>query len=231
MCAALRFLAFVGIISGKMPSINYPVQEQEIRAALLSRLALCSAQGRPAVVREEVTIGRARIDVLALSHCLEGFEIKGDFDSTARLEKQVRCFSGALDKLTLVVGHEHLSEGIRLVPKWWGVWLAERARSGGVRFQQVREAAANPGETVLGLAGLLWRNELIEAFEQLTGRVPPKSATADTLRERIAAYSSASAVRSVVLRRLQDAKRLEALEAAQPRRPVCDIRFAGFSPA
>ena len=78
-----------------------------------------------------------------------------------------------------------------------------------------------------GLAGLLWRNELMDVFEQLTGREPPKSASAERLRQKIAASSTDNAVRAIVMRRLQDTQRLVAWEAAQPRRPVCNIRFAG----
>lgn len=223
----LLFLALTSIITGNMPAINYPVREREMRAALLSRLALRSAQGQVAVVREEVPVGRARIDVLALSDCLEGFELKSDFDSLTRLERQVQCFSSTLDKVTLVVGHEHLVHARQFIPKWWGVLLAERARAGGIRFEQVREPAENPADVLLGLAGLLWRNELLDVFERLTGREPPKSASAEELRRKIAASSSANAVRAIVMRRLQDVERLVAWEAAQPSRPVCKIRFAG----
>lgn len=203
------------MISGNMPKINHPVGEREIRAALIERIG-ASVEGvdRP-TVREEVKIDGARIDVLRLSDRLEGFEIKSDYDSLSRLPDQVRCFSKALDQITLVVGHELESEAWMLIPKWWGILLAERSRLGGVRFQQVREARANSNDTRLGMAGLLWRNELVDAFESLTGRRSPRAASATTLRQLLSGDASAEELRSVVLERLQNVKRLAAWESAQ----------------
>lgn len=195
-----------------MPKINHPVGEREIRAALIERL------GASPRVREEVKIDGARLDVLRLSDRLEGFEIKSDYDTLKRLPDQVRFFSKALDQITLVIGHELENEAWMLLPKWWGILLAERTRLGGVRFQLVREAKANPSDTRLGMAGLLWRNELVDAFESLTGRRPPRSAAAATLRERISDSASVAELRCVVLERLQSDLRVAALQAAQTQR-------------
>lgn len=209
----LRFLALIGMITGIMPSINCPVGEREIRAALVARLELSSTHGCGMQVQQEVKIGGGRIDVLCLSDCLDGYEIKSDFDSISRLERQANLYSSVLDRATLVVGHELLNEARALLPRWWGVLLAERSRQGGIRFEQLREAKANPADTSLGKAGMLWRNELIDAYEALSGCKAPRSASSDRLRERIVASASAAAVTSIVLRRLQDTARLGAWRA------------------
>jgi hypothetical protein len=59
----------------------------------------------------------------------------------------------------LIVAPKHLEHAMAMVPDWWGVMVAERGSTQGVRFRRVRPDRANKHIDPLVLARLLWRPE------------------------------------------------------------------------
>jgi hypothetical protein len=67
-----------------------------------------------------------------------------------------------------------------MVPDWWGVMVAERGSTKGVRFRRVRPERANKHIDPLVLARLLWRPEAQAILRVLSKEVhrlaaPPRA--------------------------------------------------------
>ena len=90
-------------------------------------------------------------DVLIVSDALSAYEIKSDFDTLRRFERQRRYYERTCDYMTLVTTKPaHLD----VVPSAWGVLLAE-AQPQCVSFRVLRRALQNqliiPGEVLFML--------------------------------------------------------------------------------
>jgi len=103
--------------------------------------------------------GSCRIDIAVINGHIRGVEIKAEADTLVRLPRQVAAYGQVVDKALLIVAPKHLESAIEMVPDWWGVMVAERGATQGVRFRRVRSERANKGIDALVLARLLWRPE------------------------------------------------------------------------
>lgn len=115
----------------------------------------------PTVYRREwsIGVGGTRIDVAAINGSLTGCEIKSARDNFSRLASQVPLYSAVLDTAVLVVeGSSAAARAERVVPDWWGIWLASPS-PGGADLQVVRPCGANPAPDPLSIAQLMWRDE------------------------------------------------------------------------
>ena len=65
--------------------------------------------------------GRARIDLATVGGVLHGYEIKSNGDRLSRLASQAETSGRVFDRVTFVVGAQHVRAALRLVPRWWGV--------------------------------------------------------------------------------------------------------------
>lgn len=143
------------------------MRDGDVRATLRELLPQWHGPEPRARIVEEFGIGNGdvRVDLVAIDEWLHGYEIKSDADTLVRLPTQARRYSQALDRVTLVVGERHHSKARRLVPDWWGVMTAVPIRPGLVRLYPDRPPEANPLVDPFAVAGLLWREEALEALE------------------------------------------------------------------
>lgn len=236
---ALLFLAYRHRIAF-MASFNNPsLTESEIRQAVREQLV---ATGEPGVlVRDELAVSSARVDLARIGSRLEGFEIKSDFDTFDRLPRQVAAFSLLFDTMTLVVGDRYANEAVVAVPRWWGVLLATTNGDGSVRLCSARSGRQNPFQSGLAFAELLWRAEAANALCELAGISAAKSWSSKKVRQRLAESASVDSIRRFAIERIRDPLRLEDwrasrvqegaraarrsssfLLAAERGRPVCD---------
>lgn len=143
-----------------------------MRAALSSKLAATLAN-REHLVAHEVDIRwhtPARMDVLAVSDRIAGFEIKSDVDSLARLPRQAEAYGDVVERAYLVAGTRHLEHATDLIPAWWGVWSATRGADGRVDLREVRRSRLNPEISPLAVSTLMSRRELLRALGALGER-------------------------------------------------------------
>lgn len=182
-------------------------------------------------MREELSVGAARVDIARIGSHLEGFEIKSDFDSLFRLPRQVEAFSALFDSMTLVVGERLICEALDAVPRWWGLRVASDTASGEVRFRVLRAGSHNPAQSVDALAQMLWRAEAAQVLEQLSDIEPRKSWTSRQLRERISTGVSVECLRCFVIDRLRDPSRLDAWMERKARPETARPRRSSFSRA
>jgi len=184
----------------KIPHKILPTNDVIIRSALKEDLEKRHAQDKELRIIEELGIqhGSVRIDIAVINGIMHGYEIKSDRDTLERLPGQMTEFNAVFDRITLVVGKQHLYRAIHVVPDWWGITIAKINTGGKVVFQTIRKPEDNKKQDKISIARLLWREEalrILEEHDQAGGvRSKPREfvykrladvLTADILRERV----------------------------------------------
>jgi hypothetical protein len=175
--------------------------DPEIRSALLRELA-AEFDHPSTVLAQELALNRGvgRIDVALLNGRLHGYEIKSERDSLERLPEQVKLFSTTFDRVTIVVHSRHLRRVRRMVPRWWSIARAERSGQ-DVVIIKVRTGQRNQHVDTVAVAGLLWRDELIDVLHGVggcpssIGRLP-RAALAGFLAASLSSDAIAEVVRA-----------------------------------
>lgn len=110
--------------------------------------------------------------------------------------------AGILDRVTLVVGVEHLEAALRLVPRWWGVLQVHRGVE-GVTLEPFRPAADNPEQDPRALVELLWRDEALELLACHNAAAGVRSKPRPAVWDRVCEVLDLSQIRSEVRYRLR----------------------------
>ena len=173
------------------------VSEQEIRDALLFGLRDSSVGTE--CVQEELRLERgiSRIDVAVIGKSLVGYEIKSDADTFARFSNQIHSYNRVFDEIYLVCGPRHLEAATKVVPSWWGIWVAERGDDAVVRIKCIRKATANTKQDSFSLASMLWREEALAMIDGQSTKLLAK-ASAHMLWEHIASSFSLESIKAGV---------------------------------
>ena len=148
---------------------NSATTDADIRSALhRTRFRRWKAH-RDALVIDELGLAHAksRIDVAVINGCIHGYEIKSDKDTLDRLEGQIEIYRQTLQKLTIVAASRHAAAISAHVPEWCGVIEVVQGPRGGVSFDVLQKAAANPDIDPVMMAHLLWRNEVIDLLSDM----------------------------------------------------------------
>ena len=137
------------------------LRDSDIRQAAYRRLLTHARACPDTLVIDELGLdhGNCRIDIAVINGHIRGVEIKAEADTLERLPRQVAAYGEVVDKALLIVDPKHLASAMTMVPDWWGIMVAERGATQGVRFRRVRPERANKGIDPLILARLLWRPE------------------------------------------------------------------------
>lgn len=138
-----------------------PLRDSDVRQAAYRRLLTHARTCPDTLVIDELGLnhGSCRIDIAVINGHIRGVEIKAEADTLERLPRQVAAYGEVVDKALLIVDPKHLASAMTMVPDWWGIIVAERGTTQGVRFRRVRPERANKGIDPLTLARLLWRPE------------------------------------------------------------------------
>ena len=96
------------------------IRDAEVRPALRAYLDQRQSAHPDTLVVEELGLcqGRARIDLATVSDVLHGYEIKSPRDRLTRLTSQAATYDRVFDRVTLVVGPQHVASALKLVPRW-----------------------------------------------------------------------------------------------------------------
>ncbi|MCP6718556.1 MAG: sce7726 family protein [Patescibacteria group bacterium] len=130
--------------------------------------------------------GAARIDIAVINGVIHGYEFKSDIDTLYRLPEQMKIYNTTLDKVTLIVGKNHLYEAINIVPDWWGIMIAKVNTDNKVVFYTIRKAENNPEQVGISVARLLWRKEALQILEEKNMAVGFRSKPRDLIYKRLA---------------------------------------------
>lgn len=101
-----------------------------------------------------------RADLALLDEELLLVELKSEADTLRRLPEQVKIYSEVADRCLLVVAENHHAKAVKLIPEWWGVWVASPAESGFIGMHFTRLGEKNPNPSSESIARMLWDNEL-----------------------------------------------------------------------
>lgn len=106
-------------------------------------------------IYQEKNIGSAVCDVMAVTDCLTGYEIKSDCDNYSRLKKQIKANNLFFDYNYVVVSEKHLKSACNKIPDNWGII--------GIFENNViveREAKPNKDVSRRSELSILWKLEL-----------------------------------------------------------------------
>jgi hypothetical protein len=129
--------------------------------------------------------GSVRIDIAVINGELQGFELKSERDTLARLESQAAIYSQVFDRVTLVTAKCHLELARTKIPKWWGIECATMERGSLPELRTVRRAKKNPNLEPIQLARLLWRDEALAILEKRGLSRGYKSRTVESIAVRL----------------------------------------------
>lgn len=149
---------------------NSFTNDKDIRLSLKQNLKEDNKKETNTVIIEELGLehGAARIDIAVVNGILHGYELKSDVDTLNRLPEQMRIYNSVLDRVTLVVGRNHLHKAIKMIPEWWGVVVARiNDSNNSIYFYNIRKPEENPSRDSLVIVKLLWRAEALNILEQL----------------------------------------------------------------
>ena len=105
---------------------------------------------------------KRRVDVTVIGDEFHGYEIKSEKDRLDRLKGQMKIYTKALHKLTLIVATKHLKSTLEIIPTWCGLTEIQIDLEGHIIPKEVRKATKNPSVDPFILAHLLWRSEVID---------------------------------------------------------------------
>jgi hypothetical protein len=144
------------------------MNDAELRNATRQALFAQHMGDAETVIFDELGIqhGLARIDLAVVNGELNGFELKSDRDTLARLPEQAESYGRVFDRVTLVVEERHVRGAVDLVPDWWGVRVACH-ESSKLHFCDLKHAVRNPSPDPAAIVALLWRDEALHFLEEL----------------------------------------------------------------
>lgn len=175
-----------------------------IRSALKKLLTNRHAQDKKVRIIEELGVrhGTARIDIAVVNGIMHGYEIKSDQDTLQRLPRQMEVFNSVFNKITLVVGKNHLYQAINIVPEWWGIMVAKSNNNGSVIFNLIRGEEFNKNQDSVSIARLLWREEALRILEKNKGAVGFYSKPRDFIYKKLASVLDQEALSEEVREKL-----------------------------
>lgn len=176
------------------------ISEAEIRSALLKRLTRVQ---KTSYVQQELRVdnGSSRIDIAVIGKKLIGYEIKSDADTFQRFSNQIHSYNRIFDHITLVCGSKHAEAAEKVIPAWWGLFVAQRNQDGVVVLDKIRDACKNPKQDSFSLASMLWKEE---AIQFLDGKIASKTkhSSSSYLWEQIAVSFPLTAIKLFVIETL-----------------------------
>jgi hypothetical protein len=145
------------------------MNEIEIKKSFYSKKLVKSYNNKDSLRVNELGLkhGKCRADIAVINGYLIGYEIKSDFDSIKRLSDQVLIYSKVFNRAFLILTSIHLKTAIKLLPRWWGIIIANKGSRGAINFQIIRRSSNNPQIDKYAIAQLLWHNEVKQKLIQL----------------------------------------------------------------
>ncbi|WBL16463.1 sce7726 family protein [Sutcliffiella sp. NC1] len=161
------------------------LDDKEIRSALISRIT----GYKDCRVYEEVTVpsGKARADIVAVNGHVIAYEIKSDFDSLSRLVTQVPEYDRNFEMNYIVVGRKFSDSVEKIIPKHWGLIVAEKTRINTVRLSFKRKAKLNPNLSFTDFLSLLSSNDVkkIASRDEYLGKEYSKSKIRSLFKQEV----------------------------------------------
>jgi hypothetical protein len=178
------------------------LKDADIRSLLLQAISSVRSSDECLVVNEmNVSMGYSKLDVAVLNGRLEGFEIKSDRDSTARLSRQMSQYEQVCDRLSIITTERHRAAIEELVPAWCGIFIVS-VSEGHIRISTWRAPRENPKWDILAVLLLLWQEETLK-FAHSLGFKAPRDMAKGLIHNQLARRIPHDQLRAGVLQRLR----------------------------
>lgn len=147
--------------------------------------------------------GLVRADIAVLNGKMIGYEIKTDNDNLSRLEHQIKAYNEVFDRVYIITGSRHFEQIIKRVPDWWGIYLIQSLTEEEYKFKLLRKPKVNRQKSSIGIAHLLWKDELIEVLSSTFCYYPKTSTTKQELYRVLQEFCSANKLTKIALKHLK----------------------------
>lgn len=151
--------------------------DRDIRPTLLREVL--ASHPDAAVFQEFPVCRKGRADMAAINAAMWGFEIKSERDSLSRLPLQVAQYDYIFDYSIVVVAERHLSNVVRIIPRYWGV-MSVSGTVGNCVINEVRKPSRNKNRSAEQIIRLLWKGECTKVL-RAKGICVPKFASVRTI--------------------------------------------------
>ncbi|MBI2604449.1 MAG: sce7726 family protein [Deltaproteobacteria bacterium] len=180
------------------------ILDEHIRSALLSRLHAEHSHDSDVRIIEELGVcqGSSRVDVALVNGSIHGFEIKSASDDLSRLPTQIDLYGRVFDTVTVVVSPCHLRDARAIIPKWWGISIAQES-SEELSLRTIRKPKKNPQKDAFYLAQLLWKDEALDVLRQVGQCKGLVSKPREVIWKKISEVLSLKEVSEVVRKQLK----------------------------
>jgi hypothetical protein len=153
-------------------------RDSDIRSVLVESLRKRFSDSAHDLILQEFGCNSSRIDLAVVNGAFHGFENKSYRDSVDRLHTQIEEYGRVFDYVTLVCGRRLLAHARNLIPKWWGLQLAD-FDSGVVILKDLRSAKKNLSRDSQAVARMLWKTEALKALRKHGHRTLTSSHSAE----------------------------------------------------
>jgi hypothetical protein len=180
------------------------IRDVDIRRRLVAEVRRLHESEPDTLILHEVGLcqGAVRVDLAVVNGSFNGYEIKSEADTLARLPGQRAVYSRTLDFVTIVTCDKHTKAARQAVPRWWGIWSALSTEQ-GLALREIRTPSRNPRLDARAVAELLWREEALEELEKLGAANGLRSKPRPVLWERLSSELPIDELRAIVRRRLK----------------------------
>lgn len=107
----------------------------------------------------EVKAKSSRTDFLVINGYTKSFEVKSKIDTLNRLSKQAEDYGDVFEYNTVVIDKQHLSNILKQLPEYYGIWYYEENKK-----IVYREAQYSPNINSIEQLSLFNKKELIKSF-------------------------------------------------------------------
>lgn len=176
-----------------------------VRSAFHQRILKSEHDSSDTVVVDELGLknGSVRADIAVLNGKLIGYEIKTNNDTLIRLPHQIQAYNEVFDNVYVITGDKHLEKVLVSIPEWWGVYLVTETTDGLYDFKRCRKAKKNPEKDTMGLAQLLWKDEVIDILTSYLNHSVRSKATKEQLYNLLSNECSPAKLTNFVLQYLK----------------------------
>jgi hypothetical protein len=143
------------------------MNDPQIRSAFHNKILRKAHHKSDTFILDEFGLrnGEIRADIAVLNGKLIGYEIKTEKDTLSRLESQMVAYSEVFDQAYIISSENHLSNALKIIPEWWGIYLIKPTKHGKFLFLKYRKGLTNIGKDAFAISQLLWKDEVISILE------------------------------------------------------------------
>lgn len=158
--------------------LKYYPNEASIKANFINKILF---NGKTHVTIFELPVGKSRVDLCKINGTSVAYEIKTDFDTLYRLEKQIYDYSLVFEKVYLICTNSTLSKALKILPDYCGIYIYHVSKSGNISFKKYKKAILSPNINSSAQLNILQKKELLSIYKKTIGSSMQKKELIDVI--------------------------------------------------